>query len=161
FLQLVNIGLGVTVDPPDASLRLVVYGNDQAGPSDVRAIAPETLRLRAERRPLGYGRVYLIVAAATGGAGATPSDVCTFVVPRAPPLDSLLAVDAQATAAELWYRATQTAPPGFRLLGEGPAGPGGAPARAAGPAPDGLAVDGLGPAPVRPVAPLTAVALSP
>jgi hypothetical protein len=36
---------------------------------DARDIAPGTLRLRAERKGNGDGRVYLIVASATDGSG--------------------------------------------------------------------------------------------
>jgi probable HAF family extracellular repeat protein len=131
--QLVNVGLGVTVDPADASLQVQVYANDGAVPADAADIGPGTLRLRAERQGNGQGRVYLIVVTATAG-GQTAFDVCTVVVPHDQSAGSLAQVQAAAAAAEAHYRQFQTAPPSFHLLGSGPTAPAGprSPAVAAG-----------------------------
>jgi hypothetical protein len=120
--KLVNVGLGVTVDPADASLRVQVYANDAAVPADAADIGPGTLRLRAERQGNGQGRVYLLVVTATAG-GQTAFDVCTVVVPHDRSAGSLAQVQAAAAAAAASYQEFQTAPPGFHLLGEGPAAP--------------------------------------
>jgi hypothetical protein len=122
--QLVNVGLSVVVQPPDATLQVQVYANDGADPSDAADIAPGTLRLRADRQGDGDGRVYLIVTTAANPAG-TGFDVCTVVVPHDESPEALAAVQAEAAAAEAFYRQFQTAPPGFSLLGESPAGAGG------------------------------------
>jgi hypothetical protein len=122
FHQLVNVGLHVDVTPPGADVQVLVYGNDHANPSDAQDIAPETLRLRAERQLLGLGRVYLIVAEATDDLGDTGFDVSTVVVPRFLTDGDIAGVQLQALGAETWYRQYQTAPPGFCLLGEERAG---------------------------------------
>jgi hypothetical protein len=120
--QLVNVGLNVDVNPPDATLQFLVYGNDRSDSSDVRDIAPDTLRLRAERQLLGTGRVYLIIAQASDSSGNTALDVSTVVVPRFNTPVDIFAVQAQAIVAAAQYRDTQTLPPGFHLLGEGSTG---------------------------------------
>src|SRR5262249_8606294 len=119
--RLVNVGLSVKVSDPNATVTVQVYGNDGANPSDAADIAPGTLRLRADRQGSGSGRVYLIVVTATN-SGGTGFDVCTVVVPHARSPEALAAVHAAAAAAEAFYRQFRTAPPGFSLLGEGPAG---------------------------------------
>jgi probable HAF family extracellular repeat protein len=125
--RLVQVGLSVAVDPPDANLHLVVYANDHADASDAADIAPETLRLRAERQGHGLGRVYLIVATATNSVGSA-FDVCSVVVPHSNNSRSIDLVRREALFAEGWYRHFQTAPPDFHRLGEGPGSGGGAPA---------------------------------
>jgi hypothetical protein len=125
FHRLVNVGLSVDVTPPDATLQLLVYGNDHASSSDVRDIAPDTLQVRAARQLLGTGRVYLVVAEATI-LGGTSFDVTSVVVPRFNTPDDIASVQLQALGAETWYRLFQTAPPGFHLLGEGTSGGSGA-----------------------------------
>ncbi len=117
--RLVNVGLGVAVDPPDADLQIVVYSNDHASPADAADIAPGTLRLRGERQGNGDGRVYLIVVTAAN-AGGTSFDVCAVAVPHDHSPRSIASVQQQAAAAEAYYRENQTAPPGYDLLGEGP-----------------------------------------
>jgi hypothetical protein len=123
--QLVNVGLSVIVDPPDANLHLLVYANDNASPADAAAIGPDTLQLRSERQGNGTGRVYLIVVTATN-SGGTSFDVCTVAVPHDHSPRSIASAQQQAAAAEAYYREFQTTPPGYRLLGEGQEG-GGAP----------------------------------
>jgi hypothetical protein len=117
--QLVNVGLQVDVQPPDASLQVQVYANDNANTSDAADIGPGTLELRAARQGNGSGRVYLIVATATSG-GQTAFDVCTVVVPHDHSAGSIAKVQGEAANAEAYYREFQTAPPGYVLLGEGP-----------------------------------------
>ena len=127
--QLVNVGLSVTVDPPDANLQIMVYANDNASPADAADIGPGTLQLRAERQGNGDGRVYLIVVTAAN-AGGSSFDVCSVAVPHDHSPDSIAAAQHQAAAAGAYYRENQTAPPGYALLGEGPDGGGDAPAPA-------------------------------
>ena len=120
--KLVNVGLGVGVDPTGATLHLQVYANDGATAADAANIGPDTLRLRAERQGGGQGRVYLIVVTATNASGQTGFDVCTVVVPHDRSAASLAAVKAAAAAAEAYYREFQAAPTGYALLGKGPTG---------------------------------------
>jgi probable HAF family extracellular repeat protein len=124
--HLVNVGLSVVVNPPDASLQFQVYANDHADSSDVAHIGPDTLRLRAERTSHGFGRAYLIVVTASNEAGSA-FDVCTVVVPRHHDAIDIAIVRLEAVFANRWYRHFQTAPPGFHLVGEVPEGPGPAP----------------------------------
>jgi hypothetical protein len=119
--QLVSVGLSVDVQPPDATLQVQVYANDNANASDAADIGPDTLQLRAERQENGSGRVYLVVVTATAGE-QTAFDVCTVVVPHDQSADSIAQVQAEAANAEAYYREFQTAPAGYALLGEGPAG---------------------------------------
>jgi hypothetical protein len=119
--MLENVGLSVNYTPSGASLKLLIYGNDNASPDDVANIGPGTLQLRSDCQGTGDGRVYLIVAQATN-AGVTAFDVCTVVVPHDQSAASIQEVQQQALEAEASYRTSQTAPPGFTLLGD----PGGA-----------------------------------
>jgi hypothetical protein len=127
--NLVNVGLVVNVTPPDASLKLLIYANDNASPGDAANIGPGTLQLRSDRRGNGDGRVYLIVAQASNDAG-TSFDVCAVVVPHDQSADSIQAVQRQSAAAEAYSRQFLAAPAGFTLLGN--AGGGGAAARPGG-----------------------------
>jgi hypothetical protein len=114
--QLVNVGLSVQVSDPNATVTVQVFANDDALPSDAADFAPGKLRLRSDRQG-GSGRVYLIVVKATNAAGDVADNVCTVVVPHDQSADALAAVEQQAADAEAYYRAFQTAPPGYRLLG--------------------------------------------
>jgi hypothetical protein len=118
--QLVNVGLTVAVMPPEATLQVQVFGNDRATAADAADIGPDTLQLRAARRPLGAGRVYLIVATASDAAGSAV-DVCSVVVPRNASPGALALVQGQAALAVGYYRLFHRAPPGYQLLGQGPA----------------------------------------
>jgi hypothetical protein len=122
--RLVNVGLSVDVQPPDATVQVQVYANDNANASDAADIGPGTLELRAARQGHGSGRVYLIVVTATSG-GQTAFDVCTVVVPHDRSAGSLARVQAEAVAAEAYYREFQTAPPSYSLLGQGSTDAGG------------------------------------
>jgi hypothetical protein len=120
-----NVGLAVQLNndaDPSTHPSVQVYANDHANASDAANIAPDTLQLRAARQGNGQGRVYLIVATATDASGQTGFDVCTVVVPHDQSAGSIAQVQAEAAAAEAFYREFQTAPAGYALLGEGPAG---------------------------------------
>jgi hypothetical protein len=119
--RLVNVGLSVDVQPPDAMVQVQVYANDNANAADAANIGPGTLELRAARHGHGSGRVYLIVVTASAG-GQTAFDVCTVVVPHDQSADSIAKVQGAAADAEAYYREFQTAPAGYALLGEGPSG---------------------------------------
>jgi hypothetical protein len=128
--QLINVGLSVPLNEdadPSTHVSVQVYANDQANASDAANIAPDTLQLRAARQGNGQGRVYLIVATATDASGQTGFDVCTVVVPHDQSARSIAQAQAEAEAAEAYYREFQTAPDGYGLLGEGPDGGSGAP----------------------------------
>jgi len=117
--KLVNVGLRVDVQPPNATLHVQVYADDNASASDASDLAPGTLQLRASRQGSGQGRVYLIVVTATAG-GPTAFDVCTVVVPHDQSAGAIAQVQAAAAAAKAYYRQFQTAPAGYALLGQGP-----------------------------------------
>jgi hypothetical protein len=129
--KLENVGLSVNVTPPDATLKLLIYGNDSASPDDAANIGPGTLQLRSQRQGNGDGRVYLIVAQATNTGGTTIA-VSAVVVPHDQIAASIQEVQQQATTAETYYLAHPAAPvpPGFTLLGN--VGGGGAAARPGG-----------------------------
>jgi hypothetical protein len=112
--KLDNVGLSVHVTPPGATLKLLIYGNDNASPNDAANIGPGTLQLRSQRQGNGDGRVYLIVAQASNAAGTT-SDVCAVTVPHDQSTASIQEVQQQATAAEASY---PTLPAGFTLIGQ-------------------------------------------
>jgi hypothetical protein len=160
----VNVGLSVTLDPPDAVLHLEVYADDHAVPADAAHIGPGTLRLRAARRDEGSGRVYLVVATASNGAG-TVLAVCTVAVPLHGSPRWVAAVQQRAAAAAAYYQQFQAAPAHFHLLGEATFGGPPAPPPAAGAG--GGAVSGValplgpqGPAPLPPAAGPPATALA-
>jgi hypothetical protein len=120
--QLMNVGLSVQLNgdaDPSTHLSVHVYANDHANTSDAADIAPDILQLRSERQG-SQGRVYLIVVTATDASGQTGFDVCTVVVPHDRSGGSIARVQAEAAAAEGYYREFQTAPGGYTLLGAGP-----------------------------------------
>ena len=79
----------------------------------------DPLRLRAERKGNGDGRVYLIRTSATDPADNTGYDCCTVTVPKSPNNNNVAAVIAQAQVAEAICDANGTIPPGFVLVGDG------------------------------------------
>lgn len=123
--ELLDVGLGVDVqhDVP-TKLAMAVYsdeadfepGSGHHGP-DATDVAPETLRLRAERSGNGDGRVYLIVATASDSFGNVGVGCCTVVVPLAQSAPSESSVQAQAAAAAAWCIKTGTPPAGFVRVG--------------------------------------------
>lgn len=128
--ELVNVGL--TVDTGGSGLgqvQVTVFsdGDDDEETGDARQspdatdIAPGTLRLRAERRGNGGGRVYLIVVRATDERGAVAVCCATVVVPHNQKKASRAAVQAQAAAARAFCEANGgAAPPGYYVVGDGP-----------------------------------------
>jgi murein DD-endopeptidase MepM/ murein hydrolase activator NlpD len=87
---------------------------------DARDIAPGTLRLRAERKGNGDGRVYLIVASAADGSGNVARDCCTVVVPHGQSEGRIGSVKAQAMAARSFCLANGGPPAGYFPVGDGP-----------------------------------------
>src|SRR5262249_30809541 len=88
---------------------------------DAADIAPGTLRLRAERKGNGDGRVYLIVSQATDPSGNTGFNCCTEVVPHSRHAWSIADAQAHATAARAYSLKNSGAPPpGYSVIGDGP-----------------------------------------
>jgi hypothetical protein len=90
-------------------------------PDADRLTATGTLRLRAECRGDADGRVYLIVARVTDGAGNSAFCTTTVTVPHDQSAKSVASVAAQATAAGA-YAASHDGdpPPGYFVIGNGP-----------------------------------------
>ena len=129
--DLVNVGLtGSAVDRCEGELpvQVSVFGNedDEENASgntcpDAKDIALDTLRLRAERKGSGQGRVYLIVTEATDSAGNRGSDCCTVNVPLDSSSRAIITANALATAARDYCTSHDgTPPPGFFTIGDGP-----------------------------------------
>jgi hypothetical protein len=88
---------------------------------DAKDIAVGTLRLRAERKGNGDGRVYLIITEATDSSGNRGFNCCTVSVPLSNTLASLTSVQHQAAAAKAFCLANNgTPPPGYFVIGDGP-----------------------------------------
>ncbi len=110
-----NVGLRVSAqdagDPVGAaeSIRVRVFcdepempGDDFTGffSPDAKDIAPNTLRLRAERMSQRDGRVYLVMATSKDSSGNIGFAFGTVGVPRERTLDSIQDVNAQAASME-------------------------------------------------------------
>jgi hypothetical protein len=93
-------------------------GGDQS--PDAANIAAGTLRLRAERKANGDGRVYLILLTAADAFSNTSHRCLTVVVPKSQSPADAAAVNAQASAARAQCTATGMAPAGYFLVGDGP-----------------------------------------
>ena len=132
--NLVNVGLTVTDTSPrvcgsPSPIQVQVFsdeddetpvGNEINSP-DARDIAPETLRLRAERLDDGDGRVYLVVIRATDSDGGSAFDARTVVVSKGNSSAAIGNVEAQAAAAVAYANANNGAPPpGYFVIGDGP-----------------------------------------
>ncbi|MBI3269397.1 MAG: hypothetical protein HYZ53_10290 [Planctomycetes bacterium] len=91
---------------------------DRRHSPDAVALASGTLRLRAERKGDGDGRVYLVVLTATDAAGNVGRSCCTVVVPKSQNASAIAAVNGHAAAAEAYCKANGAAPPGFVPVGE-------------------------------------------
>jgi hypothetical protein len=87
---------------------------------DARDVASGTMRLRAERRGDGDGRVYLIQVGVTDSSGNVGWCCCTVVVPRSNSPADVESVRVQADAARAHFEGTRLAPPGFHVVGDGP-----------------------------------------
>lgn len=93
-------------------------GGDQS--PDAKAIAPGTLRLRAERNANGNGRVYLIRMTASDAFTNTSHRCVAAVVPKSQSAADLASVNAMAQAATAACNATGNLPPGYLVVGDGP-----------------------------------------
>ncbi len=131
--NLVNVGLGASaVDQCEGMLPVTVkvFGDedDQVNTGDgvfspdAKSLSVGALRLRAERKNTGNGRVYLIVAEASDTSGNRGFDCCTVIVPRSPRLQaSLQSAEMQAVAAQSFCLAHDgTAPAAYHVIGDGP-----------------------------------------
>lgn len=128
--NLVNVGFEVTAtdndgQPPTLQIDVFSDEDDEAQPGgmspDAKDVAPETLRLRAERRGDADGRVYVIRIRATDSSDNTSVSYCTVVVPHSQSKASVSAVNAQAAAAVAAFVAnSNNPPPGFFAVGDGP-----------------------------------------
>jgi hypothetical protein len=131
--DLLNVGLSViATDDVDSApaIQVQVFGDedDQAPTSngmiyspDAKNLAPATLRLRAERKNSGNGRVYLIVVKATDASGNVGFDCCTVVVPSGTSKRSIKSANTQAAAAATFCKTHNgSAPAGFFVIGDGP-----------------------------------------
>ncbi len=130
--DLVNVGLAASsVDQCEGVLPVVVnvFSNeddqDNTGDGvfspDAANIAVATLRLRAERKGNGDGRVYLIIPESTDSSGNRGFSCCTVTVPRSNAPAALLSVQSEAAAAQA-YCLTHggTAPSSYFVIGDGP-----------------------------------------
>jgi hypothetical protein len=128
--NLINVGLHVFVrDNCGAGQPVVrVYADeDDETPTgdgthspDAKDIAPGTLRLRAERKGDGDGRVYLIEVEVTDAGGNPARSTCAVVVPHSRSAASIASVLCQAASALHYFRMNNTPPPGFLTVGDGP-----------------------------------------
>ena len=130
--KMVDVGLeaSATDGPcPVPPLVVAVYSDEddedqgssgQFSP-DAKDIAPETLRLRAERVGMNDGRVYLIIISATDEGGGTGFATLTVTVPKSQSPSHVADVGAQAAAAKAFADANDgMPPPGYFLVGDGP-----------------------------------------
>jgi hypothetical protein len=107
------VALDVSSDEDDLERR----GSGRHSPD---ARQDPDLRLRSERSGRGDGRVYLILANASDGAGLSGHDCCTVTVTHDRSRASRSNVAAQASAAEAICDATAAPPAGFVTVGDGP-----------------------------------------
>jgi hypothetical protein len=87
---------------------------------DAKDLVADDLRLRAERRGSGSGRVYLIVVEATDSSGNTATSTATVIVPKSRGRADVQSALAQAIFAQLYYYVFNAAPPGYVTVGDGP-----------------------------------------
>jgi len=132
--NLVDVGLHVDVHVDPSSTHqttLTVYSDeDDVWPASAQ-FSPDTsgncgsLRLRSERSGKGDGRVYLIIVTVKDTDNATGNFhfhhcVFTVVVPHDLSRGSIASVLDQAEAAEEYWTAHGSAPPGYFVVGDGP-----------------------------------------
>ena len=127
---LINVGLSLSAadNCPGVTTSVAVFGdeNDEEATGDgnyspdAKDIAAGTLRLRAERKGNGDGRVYLIIVTATDASGNVSRCCRTVTVALSQSKASLASVAAQAAAARLYCEQNGTAPPGYFVIGDGP-----------------------------------------
>ncbi len=129
--NLVSVGLAATATgdcPGGQTITVQVFSDeddvdaltiDDMSP-DAKDIAVSTLRLRAERRDSGDGRVYLVVVRATDACGTTFNSH-TVVVSKSQSAAHIASVNAQAAAAKAFCDGNGGAPPaGYFVIGDGP-----------------------------------------
>ena len=131
--NMVNVGL--TASATDNSgdpvlIQVAVFGDeDDQTPTtnnaihspDAKDIAPDTLRLRAERIEANDGRVYLIIVTATDSSGNISRNYHTVVVPKGNKQANIDSVNAQAATAVAYASSHGgTPPPGYFIIGDGP-----------------------------------------
>jgi len=130
--DLLNVGLAAgAVDQCEGELPVSVnvFANedDEEGTGDgnfspdAADIDVGSLRLRAERKGNGDGRVYLIIPEATDSSGNRGFSCCTVAVPVSAAKSAQIAVRAQAAAARAFCLANDGTPPdGYFVVGDGP-----------------------------------------
>ena len=125
--DLVNVGLTASAQSSTGPLPVTinVFSNedDEENTGDGNFSPDATsppLRLRAEQKGSGDGRIYLIRASATTPSGIAGFGCCTAVVPQKPNAAGLSAVLTRADAAEAACDAGGAIPPGFVAVGDGP-----------------------------------------
>jgi hypothetical protein len=126
---LINVGLGSapSASCPEARQVTVYSDEDDVDPQTIGDMSPDakdlglgTLRLRAERRDSGDGRVYLVVVRRTDSTG-TAFSCHTVTVPLSQSAAAKSSVAAQAAAAQTFCTNNGgAAPAGFFLVGDGP-----------------------------------------
>ena len=128
--DLVNVGFSVIIRDPDfqgATITVRVYSDEddeeQTGDGrhspDAKNIAPNSLRLRSERKGNGDGRVYLIIGTITKGS-RTETVCCVVTVPHDQSARSIQSVRRQGQAALDYCEENGAPPPGFVRVGDGP-----------------------------------------
>jgi hypothetical protein len=116
----VNVGLAASTTgdcPGTRTIEVQVFSDEDDVdpqtiddmPPDAKDIAVGTLRLRAERRDSGDGRVYLVVVRATDACGTAFSSN-TVVVAKSQSGANVASVNAQAAAAKAFCDADGGAP---------------------------------------------------
>jgi hypothetical protein len=128
--DLIDVGLHICLDDScDDGVEpvITVYADeddeeatgDGVHSPDAKIWCGDQLRLRAERKGTGNGRVYLLVVSATDSSGNTSYDLSTVVVPKSRSRADLNAVLNQAAAAHAYFECFDAPPPGFVLVGDG------------------------------------------
>lgn len=136
--ELVNVGLTTSTNDcsPNPRIEVSVFSDENQaeqqlhralrshahavilGSPDASELAPGTLQLRAERDPLGDGRVYLVVTRAIDEAGNSSFRCSTAIVPRRSSPSSIQTTESQADAARAYCEANGgNAPPGYFPIG--------------------------------------------
>ena len=104
--DLINVGLTVKAkdDIDEPFVQVSVYSDEDDeqtdGSPDAKDIAPDTLRLRADRDPAENGRVYEILVQASDAQGNIGFTCCSVVVPHHGSQSALDEVSAEAALLE-------------------------------------------------------------
>jgi predicted outer membrane repeat protein len=123
---MIDVGLLVNVnDDCDSGLppTITVYANEDdeeaTGDGTHSPDALDSLRLRAERKGDGNGRVYLIVVSAEDTAGNVGTSACAVVVPHDRSKNSIQAIMNDAAAALQFFQDNGVPPADYVLVGDG------------------------------------------